>query len=94
LDQDSKRYQAISKLGLTERELARANTVQMALLFFVPFIVAVVHSIVALMALQEDLQTPVIGPATVGIGSFFLLQFVYFLIVRSSYLKSLKRVLS
>lgn len=43
----------LSKLGLSKKELNRVVTREMGVLFFLPFIVAVIHSSVAFVALQQ-----------------------------------------
>lgn len=90
-DRDRQHYHAISRIGLTEKEMNRSVTVQIALLFFIPFVVAVIHTLVALGALQNMMMMKsILVPSALIIGSFLVLQLVYFIIARRSYLRNLK----
>ncbi len=91
LESDTRHYRMITKIGLTEQELKTSITTQLALLFFVPTIVAIVHSSVAFVALHNLFQYSVLRSSTLVLGSFFAVQLVYFLFVRSRYLQQIKR---
>lgn len=90
LDEDKRQYRAITKLGLTEKELNKIGTTQLALLFFVPIALAIVHSSVAFVALQNFLGQSIVKSASVVLFCFLLLQVAYFLLIRSRYLRHLK----
>ncbi len=91
LHDDKEKYRAIAKIGLTDRELAKVATSQLALLFFVPFLIALLHSAVALFALHNLIYASVLRSAMTVCGIFAAGQFLYFLLLRSRYLKHLKR---
>ncbi|USG66387.1 ABC transporter permease [Brevibacillus ruminantium] len=95
LENDKRQYGAITKIGLTERELSRIVTTQVALLFFIPILVAIIHSAVAFFSLHSLLKliliTSVAKPTAIVLASFVLVQFVYFVIIRNRYLFHLKR---
>ncbi|CAM3622880.1 MULTISPECIES: ABC transporter permease [Brevibacillus] len=95
LENDKRQYGAISKIGMTESELTRIVTIQIALLFFVPILVAIAHSIVAFVSLQSFLKlmliTSVVKPTAIVLLSFVVVQAIYFWIIRNRYLFHLKR---
>ncbi|MGG1662599.1 FtsX-like permease family protein [Brevibacillus sp. NRS-1366] len=95
LENDKRHYGAIAKIGLSDRELSRIVTTQIALLFFVPIIVAIVHSIVAFVSLQSLLKVlliaSVVKPTAIVLTSFVVVQGIYFWIIRNRYLFHLKR---
>lgn len=95
LENDKRHYGAISKIGLSDRELSRIVTTQIALLFFVPIIVAIFHSIVAFVSLQSLLKimliASVVKPTAIVLSSFVVVQGIYFWIIRNRYLFHLKR---
>lgn len=93
LAEDRKQYQAIAKLGLSEQELSRIATTQVALLFYAPFIVAALHSAVALYALHSFFNLSILKSAALVIGGFFAAQTLYFLLIRSRYVKHLKEAI-
>lgn len=95
LENDKRQYGAISKIGMTESELTRIVTIQIALLFFVPILVAIAHSMVAFVSLQSFLKlmliTSVVKPTAIVLLSFVVVQAIYFWIIRNRYLFHLKR---
>ncbi|GIO07882.1 ABC transporter permease [Brevibacillus reuszeri] len=95
LENDKRQYGAISKIGLSDRELSKIVTTQIALLFFVPIVVAIVHSVVAFVSLQSLLKlmliTTVVKPTAIVLLSFVVVQGIYFWIIRNRYLFHLKR---
>ncbi len=92
LDYDKRQYRAIAKLGLSEKELRKIVTPQIAILFFLPFAVAFVHSVFAFIALQSLIYYSIAGRTLVVLGCFLLLQIAYFFLIRSRYLRHLKEV--
>lgn len=93
LDEDKEKFRAIAKLGLTDRELNRVLTRQMALLFFAPIVVAIVHGAVALTTLSHILQRSLVQESAMVLGIFFLIQLMYFFIVRFFYIKQIRSAL-
>ncbi|MBU5595578.1 ABC transporter permease [Amphibacillus sp. MSJ-3] len=91
LDQDKEKFAAIAKIGLTNKELKKVITRQTAILFFAPIVLAIIHGAVALTALSHLFDYNLVKESTVVLSSFFIIQMVYFLIVRVSYIKQIKR---
>ena len=81
----------IRKVGLTSRELSKVVTIRLALLFFVPIGVATLHGAVALTALGQMFEYSLFKENTIVLSIFVGIQVVYFLLIRSRYLKQLKR---
>lgn len=84
---DRAQYRALSKLGLTVKELKKISTVQIGMLFFLPFLVAVVHAGFALKIVQDLLGSSVWQYGLTVAGIFFLLQSLFFLLSRRAYLR-------
>ena len=93
LEYDLRHYLTIKKVGLTDQELNKIVTRQLALLFFIPIFVAIVHSSFAFMALQSFYTLSIAGEMTIVLSSFLVAQFVYFLVMRHRYLQSLRNSL-
>nr|WP_275584367.1 ABC transporter permease [Pullulanibacillus pueri] len=90
LERDQHHYRAITKIGLTNKELNRTVTIQLSLLFFVPILVAVIHSAFAFVALQSLFAVSIFS-ATLWVLLFFVaIQIIYFFLIRFLYLKHLK----
>ncbi|MFP5115859.1 FtsX-like permease family protein [Bacillaceae bacterium C204] len=93
LEYDRRQYLTITKVGLTEQELNKIVTQQLALLFFVPIVVAFVHSGFAFMALQSFYELSIAKDMIIVLAGFFLAQCIYFFFIRYRYLRNLKKSL-
>ena len=87
---DKRKYRNLNKIGLTYKEIRKAVTVEIATLFLLPYIVAVIHSAFALLALKNSLNVDVARSSFLVMGSFFVVLLIYFLIVRQGYLNEIK----
>jgi putative ABC transport system permease protein len=90
LEYDKRQYRAITKVGLAEKELHKIVTTQLVILFFAPIAVAIVHSVFAFVALQSLLYYSIAATAICVLGCFLVFQVLYFLLIRSRYLRHLK----
>ncbi|HDX9552765.1 TPA: ABC transporter permease, partial [Bacillus thuringiensis] len=70
LDRDQQQYKMISKMGLSKRELKKVVTRQLVLMFFLPIIVAVIHTVVAYMALQQLVDFSILNSSIMILISF------------------------
>ncbi|MGX6444665.1 FtsX-like permease family protein [Neobacillus sp. K501] len=93
LEYDRRLYLTIKKVGLTDGELNRIVTRQLVLLFFVPIIVAMIHSVFAFMALQSFFTLSIAAEMGMVLACFFIAQLVYFFFIRHHYLRNLKKSL-
>ncbi|MBG9772712.1 ABC transporter permease [Brevibacillus laterosporus] len=91
LDREHAQYQLIGKLGLTGKELRKTVTRQLLIMFFLPIVIAIVHSGVAFTALQQLLPYSVVASSVIVLGCFVAAQFLYFWLIRWRYLKLLYR---
>jgi putative ABC transport system permease protein len=78
LDYDRRQYLTITKVGLTEKELNRIVTQQLLLLFFIPIIVAFIHSAFAFKALQSFYSASIFSDMLLVLGCFLAAQVLYF----------------
>lgn len=93
LDDDKRKFKSIAKIGLTDKELKKIITSQTAILFFAPIVVALIHGAVALTALSNFFDYNLVKESAIVLGCFFLIQVIYFIIVRLVYIRQLKRSL-
>ncbi|MBM7586133.1 putative ABC transport system permease protein [Bacillus pakistanensis] len=91
LDYDRHQYLTIMKVGLTDKELKKIVTRQLILLFFVPIIVAMVHSTFAFKALQSYFTLSIVTEMIIVLACFFMAQTIYFFFIRNRYLRKLKK---
>ncbi|MFS0725333.1 hypothetical protein [Paenibacillus sp. 1P07SE] len=87
LQRDEKQYQLVSKLGLSRQELGRLATRQLVLMFFLPLIVGIVHSVVAFINISLLLEFSMAVQAAAICLCFLLLQLGYFYLIRWRYLR-------
>ncbi|OSY03132.1 hypothetical protein BTJ44_05451 [Bacillus mycoides] len=92
LERDQEQYQMLSKIGLSQKELKQIVTRQMMILFFLPIVVAMVHSSFAFLTLHQlgqavSREISVIQSSIVVLVSFICMQMIYFLIIRNHYIK-------
>jgi putative ABC transport system permease protein len=86
LERDRAQYQMIAKVGLSRKELGRIVTRQLSFMFFVPLLMAIIHSTVAFTALQQLVGYSVFKGGAAILISFTLVQIVYFLVARGRYM--------
>ncbi|CQR57153.1 ABC transporter permease [Paenibacillus riograndensis] len=91
LDHDRLQYSTLSKMGLTDRELDRIATLQLALMFFVPVLLAVLHSLFAFIALQRMFYLSIAAETGAVLTGYLAAQTLYFFFIRSRYLRNLKK---
>ncbi|OXL86388.1 ABC transporter permease [Paenibacillus sp. SSG-1] len=89
LARDEEQYRMISKVGLSRRELGRTVSRQLLLMFFLPMLVAVIHSSVAFLALQQLVDFSVASHTLAIFATFLAIQVVYYWITRWRYLNHL-----
>lgn len=92
LDEDYAQLQALKRMGVTDQEMKNMMTFQIAIIFFVPFIIGAIHALFAFKMLNNIQVFGMIwGYGGIVIGIFFLMQLVYFLITRKTYINRLLR---
>jgi putative ABC transport system permease protein len=87
LPEDKAKFASIMKLGLTDGELSKILTRQLLILFFAPIAVATVHGAIALNSLQRLFGYSLMRESFLVLGTFVLIQVVYFLLIRTRYIK-------
>jgi len=90
LEEDKQKFKSIAKMGLTERELKKILSRQTMILFFTPITVAMIHGAVALTALSHLSEFSLVKESVTVLTVFFIIQVLYFFIVRYLYTKQVK----
>jgi putative ABC transport system permease protein len=91
LDHDRLQYSTLSKMGLTDQELDRTVTLQLSLMFFVPVGLAILHSLFAFIALQRLFYLSIAAETGAVLIGYLAAQGLYFFLIRSRYLRNLKK---
>src|SRR5699024_3226141 len=68
LDEDRTKFSAINKIGLTSSEMNKVISKQIALLFFTPIIIAILHGAVALTALSHMFDFNLVKESVMVLG--------------------------
>ncbi|MDX8047649.1 ABC transporter permease [Gracilibacillus sp. S3-1-1] len=93
LDKDIRQYQALYRIGLTVSEMKKIATKQLAYLFFIPFVLAVIHASFAFKTLQNMLQASVLLPSIMLISCYLLVYTIYFFFIRRLYIRKIQQVM-
>ncbi|MEH7459604.1 ABC transporter permease [Bacillus pseudomycoides] len=91
LTNEQEKYITITKIGLTESEMKRSATIQLAILFFVPYIMASIHTMFATKMLQGVLGLSLFAEITVVLTIFGTVEILFFLLIRSLYMQKLSQ---
>ncbi|MBY0756867.1 ABC transporter permease [Clostridium sardiniense] len=94
VEEDKIKYKKLNKIGLTFKEIKKVSTIEIGVLFLLPYVIAVIHSMFALEALKSAFNINISIAAFIVMGSFLLVQIIYFLIIRGNYLLEVKRSLN
>lgn len=89
LERDEEQYRMIGKMGLSRPELRNIVTRQLVLMFFLPIALAIIHSSVAFVALQQLVDFSVMGYTLRIFFVFASMQILFFLLVRWRYLRNM-----
>ncbi|WP_420329397.1 hypothetical protein [Paenibacillus gorillae] len=94
LDDDRRKFKSVSKMGLSEKEVTKILNRQIILLFFAPIVVALAHGAVALTTLSNMFQYSLLKESILVLGLFFIVQVIYFFIVRFFYIRQVKMAIT
>lgn len=90
LQEDQVQFESLRRIGITEKEIRKIVTRQIAMIFFVPFVVGAVHALFAFKMLHNlNLFSGVWVYGGIVIGIFFVMQLIYFLITRKTYMRQI-----
>ena len=94
LNADKQMYNALSKIGLSIKEMSASATRQISVLFYIPIIVATIQTLVVIRPVLKQISiTNVTVPVLITSGAFLAVQTIYFIIARSRYIQSLKKMM-
>ncbi|MGZ7150157.1 ABC transporter permease [Bacillus sp. BC08] len=91
LTTERQKYITITKLGLTESEMFHSATIQLGILFFVPYIVAGIHTLFAVKFLQSMFSFPLLKELLIILTFFGIIEIIFFFLIRSLYINKLSQ---
>ncbi|WP_078395183.1 hypothetical protein [Shouchella patagoniensis] len=86
---DKKRFDVLRKLSLKEKELKRIVSIETGVLFFMPFVVAGIHSVFAFWALQSMYTLSINRSMTMVLIIFTIAQLLYYWLMKRHYMNRL-----
>ncbi|WP_336747442.1 ABC transporter permease [Bacillus cereus] len=89
LTNEQEKYVAISKIGVTGAEMKRSATIQLSILFFVPYVIASIHTMFATKMLQDVIALSLFKEISAVLIIFGVVEIVFFLFIRSFYMQKL-----
>lgn len=94
LEQDRKQFRLLVHLGMTEKELKKVVNRQLVPQFFLPWALALLHSVFAFVSLQivwdEFAQLSILDELVIVLAGFTALQIFYFFLIRWRYIAHLQ----
>ncbi|PGA96572.1 FtsX-like permease family protein [Bacillus toyonensis] len=91
LTTEKQKYITITKLGLTESEMFRSATIQLGILFFIPYIVAGIHTVFAIQFLQSMFSFSLLKELIIILTLFGIIEIIFFFLIRSLYISKLSQ---
>ncbi|WP_088293108.1 FtsX-like permease family protein [Bacillus mycoides] len=91
LTNEQEKYVAISKIGVTDAEMKKSATIQLSILFFVPYIMASIHTMFATKMLQDVIGLSLFKEISAVLIIFGFVEIVFFLFIRSLYMQKLSQ---
>lgn len=82
---DEKRYKILRNIGVSKREIKKSISKQLLITFGMPLIIAICHSIVALMINEKLMREKTMGYCASIILIYVLMYFVYYRVTVNSY---------
>ncbi|MCF6463473.1 FtsX-like permease family protein [Clostridium sp. Cult1] len=84
--EDKGKYGILKKLGTTDLEIHQSVSKQVGMLFILPLIVGIIHSMVAILVLSDIMKCSLIKPTIISIGIFALIYGIFYVFTRKKFL--------
>ncbi|WP_144559520.1 FtsX-like permease family protein [Bacillus thuringiensis] len=91
LTNEQEKYVAISKIGVTDAEMRSSATIQLSILFFVPYVMASIHTMFATKMLQDVIDLSLFKEVSAVLIIFGIVEIIFFLFIRSLYMQKLSQ---
>lgn len=88
-DEDVAMFKGLNRVGMTYKEMRKIVVSQVAIIFFLPCLVGIVHALFAMLALDSLMTQSYWMYALVVFGIYVIMQTFYFIIASNSYMQSI-----
>ncbi|MDV7766984.1 ABC transporter permease [Peribacillus sp. CSMR9] len=85
LEDNKIQIHALHRLGLTKKEIRQILSAEIRILFFAPFLIGMIHAIIAYVALSNLLGSNLFVYSAMVIGTYFLFQLLYYQVTKKMY---------
>lgn len=91
LQEDQMQFRGLIRIGMTRKEIRRIVVSQIAIVFFVPCLIGIVHALFAMVSLDNMMSSSNWLYSFVVIGVYIVMQTLYFLLASGTYMKTMLR---
>lgn len=91
MQEDQAQFKSLSRIGMTRAEIRKIVVTQIGIVFFVPCVVGIVHTLFAMKSLDNLMESSNWIYSFVVIGIYIAMQTIYFLFACGNYMKSMLR---
>jgi putative ABC transport system permease protein len=91
LQEDQTQFRGLMRIGMTRKEIRRIVVSQIAIVFFIPCLVGIVHALFAMVALDNMMDSSNWLYSFVVIGIYIVMQTLYFLLASGTYMGTMLR---
>ncbi len=84
---DKEQYSMLKKIGMSKKEVQRSVYLQVGIVFLLPVIVGMIHSVVAMNMLEQIMNVRFTLPILSGIGLFVLIMLAFYIGLCKNYTK-------
>ncbi len=92
-EDDARQFNSLRRIGLDRQQASRILSVEIACLFFIPFIMATIHSTIAILEFTQLLPFGESGWSAYAltVGLYFVCLLIYNIFIRTQYIRSVLR---
>jgi putative ABC transport system permease protein len=84
---DKSRYEILKKIGVTNKEIKASISKQIFMVFLLPLVIGIMHSMVATTLLSKLLKVDLTLPIIITISAYTIIYMVYYFLTVKSYYK-------
>ena len=88
---DKSRYEILRNIGVTNKEIDASISKQILIVFALPLVIGIMHSLVATSVLTKLLRVSLTLPIIVTIAAYTVIYMVYYFLTVNSYINIIKR---
>ncbi|QED46532.1 FtsX-like permease family protein [Cytobacillus dafuensis] len=82
---DQPRYQILKKIGMSKSKLRKSIANQLIFIYLIPFIIAISHSTIIIIALSSFLGMSMMNSLMMTIGAYLAMYLIYYFVTLSKY---------